>query len=173
MSEPGGGPAPHPHHPHLHRAWHMAVPILLGGILVALVVIIVLLATAEDEDSGKLARSATTAPGATTVPSPTGPPTPTTSPVDERDDELVARRFFDAWAAGDPAAARRWGTSGAIEQAFDVPARLAPGLAFSSCGRDGDTVRCTWAGAEGRFVLVVAGGGGTRVQVVAAEFRPA
>jgi len=170
MSEPGGGPAPHPHHPHLHRAWHMAVPILLGGILVALVVIIVLLATAEDEDSGKLARLATTAPGATTVPSPTGPPTPTTSPVD---DELVARRFFDAWAAGDPAAARRWGTSGAIEQAFDVPARLAPGLAFSSCGRDGDTVRCTWAGAEGRFVLVVAGGGGTRVQVVAAEFRPA
>ncbi len=162
-------PAPHPHHPHLHRAWHMAVPILLGGILVALVVIIVLLATAEDEDSGKLAPIATTA---TAGPPTTTAPAPTTAPVDERTDELVARRFFDAWAAGDAAAARRWGTSGAIEQAFDVPNRLAADLAFTTCRRDGDSVRCTWAGPAGRMVLVVAGGGGTEVQVVAAEFRP-
>jgi hypothetical protein len=149
----------------------MAVPVLLGGILVALVVIIVLLATAEDEDSGKLAPIATTVP--TTGPPTTTAPAPTTAPVDERTDELAARRFFDAWAVGDAAAARRWGTSGAIEQAFDVPNRFAAELAFTACARDGDSVRCTWAGPPGRMVLVVAGGGGTEVQVVAAEFRPA
>ncbi len=97
----------------------------------------------------------------------------TSTPATPADPQAYAQTLFDAWAAGNRAAAAPVADQAAIDSLFATPSSEAAAYTFSGCEGAAGSIFCTWTRAGAQLAMTVRDAtGGLPVQVVEVTIGP-